>query len=52
MDKKIKSSLMQMVSDLPNDTDRVGGKIKQIIPNTGKMSREGKEGEGWLAFLP
>lgn len=43
---------MQMVSDLPNDTDPVGGKIKQGIPIIGKMLGEGKESGGWLAFLP
>lgn len=52
MDKKIKSSFMQMVTDLPNDTDPVGGKIEQAVPIIGKMSGEGKEGGGWLAFLP
>lgn len=32
MDKKIKSSFTQKASDLCNDTDPVGGKIKQAIP--------------------
>lgn len=37
MDKKIKSSFTQMVSDPPNDTDPVGGKMEQVIPVTGRL---------------
>lgn len=32
MDKKIKSLFTQMASDLPNETDSIGGNIEQIIP--------------------
>lgn len=40
MDKKIKSSFTQKVSDLRNDIDPVGGKIKQPFLRTARQEKE------------
>lgn len=40
MDKKIKSSFTQMASDLPNDTDPIGGKINRSFLGYWRQEKE------------
>ena len=42
--KKMKRPLTQGMSDVPKDTDPIGGKIDQIIPLSLDNCKAGKEG--------
>jgi len=44
MAKKMKSLLTQRISDLPNDTEPIVGKIDQVFPLSLDNSKAGKEG--------